>query len=62
MNEEDLKTKIEETRKSMYEAYTQGEDYNKVLKISQQLDGLLNRMVKLKNNCKFVLILLPILI
>jgi|GEM_PF-7056395 len=62
MNKEDLQTKIEETRKRMYEAYNQGEDYNKILNISQQLDDLLNRMVKFKSNCKFVLLLLPILI
>ncbi|ASF39392.1 Spo0E family sporulation regulatory protein-aspartic acid phosphatase [Halobacillus halophilus] len=62
MNKEDLQTKIEETRKYMYEAYNQGEDYNKVVNISQQLDDLLNKMVKIKSNCKFVLLLLPILI
>ncbi|SFG45094.1 Spo0E like sporulation regulatory protein [Halobacillus alkaliphilus] len=62
MNKEDLQTKIEETRKYMYEAYNQGEDYDKILVISQQLDDLLNRMVKLKSNYKYVLLLLPILI
>ena len=62
MNKEDLQTKIEETRKCMYEAYNQGEDYNRILNISQQLDDLLNRMVKFNSNCKFVLLLLPILI
>ncbi|MGP4068118.1 Spo0E family sporulation regulatory protein-aspartic acid phosphatase [Halobacillus sp. B29] len=62
MNKEDLQTKIEETRKYMYETYNQGEDYNKVVNISQHLDDLLNKMVKIKSNCKFVFLLLPILI
>ncbi|MCA1009161.1 aspartyl-phosphate phosphatase Spo0E family protein [Halobacillus halophilus] len=62
MNKEDLQTKIEDTRKCMYEAYNKGEDYNKILNISQQLDDLLNRMVRFKSEYKLVLLLLPILI
>ncbi len=39
-----LEKRIEEVRVSMYEAYAQDLSYENVLKISQELDHLLNKL------------------
>ncbi|UOQ42972.1 aspartyl-phosphate phosphatase Spo0E family protein [Halobacillus salinarum] len=47
MNRTCLEKQIEKTRIKMYEAYNNAEQYDVVLKISQELDGLLNRLQNL---------------
>ncbi|MCA1022388.1 aspartyl-phosphate phosphatase Spo0E family protein [Halobacillus litoralis] len=39
-----LNEKIESVRTKMYEAYENGRSYEELLKISQELDDLLNRL------------------
>lgn len=43
-NRDILKKQIEEKRQKMYDAYLNGSNYNNVVKISQELDALLNRL------------------
>ncbi|MGP4061486.1 aspartyl-phosphate phosphatase Spo0E family protein [Halobacillus sp. H74] len=43
-NHDFLKKQIEEKRQKMYDAYLNGSDYNNVVKLSQELDSLLNRL------------------
>ncbi|WP_328701003.1 aspartyl-phosphate phosphatase Spo0E family protein [Aquibacillus kalidii] len=45
-----LESQIEEVRNSMYSAYLHNPDIEKVLTISQELDVLLNQLIKLKAN------------
>ncbi|RWZ51364.1 aspartyl-phosphate phosphatase Spo0E family protein [Halobacillus fulvus] len=42
-----LETKIEKVRLKMYEAYSQPVEYHELLKISQELDDLLNQLERL---------------
>ena len=44
-----LELKIERVRSEMYEAYNQSRDYETLLRISEELDGLLNKLEDLKN-------------
>ncbi|MBN8234922.1 aspartyl-phosphate phosphatase Spo0E family protein [Halobacillus kuroshimensis] len=43
-NRDVLKKQIEEKRQKMYNAYLKESNYNNVVKISQELDALLNRL------------------
>ncbi|WP_431803464.1 Spo0E family sporulation regulatory protein-aspartic acid phosphatase [Halobacillus andaensis] len=43
-NRDVLRKQIEEKRQKMYDAYLNGSNYNNVVKISQELDALLNRL------------------
>ncbi|WP_143414458.1 aspartyl-phosphate phosphatase Spo0E family protein [Halobacillus massiliensis] len=43
-----VEAKIEELRMKMYEAYNQGMEYEEVIKISQELDHLLNQLDSMK--------------
>ncbi|MBA2175931.1 aspartyl-phosphate phosphatase Spo0E family protein [Halobacillus locisalis] len=44
-----LEKKIEETRKKMYDSYLSEQDYDQVLRFSQELDRLLNKWTELKS-------------
>ncbi len=46
-NREELENKIEITREQLYKAYVNNVEYEELLKISQELDGLLNSLRKL---------------
>jgi hypothetical protein len=43
-NRDILRKQIEEKRQKMYDAYLNESNYNNVVKISQELDALLNRL------------------
>ncbi|SFK49219.1 Spo0E like sporulation regulatory protein [Halobacillus dabanensis] len=43
-NPDVLKKQIEDKRQKMYDAYLNGSNYNYVVKLSQELDDLLNRL------------------
>lgn len=44
-----LELKIERVRSEMYEVYNQSLDYEKLLRISEELDELLNKLDELRN-------------
>ncbi|WP_249869550.1 aspartyl-phosphate phosphatase Spo0E family protein [Oceanobacillus saliphilus] len=39
-----LEVQVEQLRNKMYEAYKNNESYDRIIKISQELDRLLNRL------------------
>lgn len=45
-----LEKKIEHIRQKMYEAYNNSEEYCEVVRISQELDDLLNQLDHLTKN------------
>ncbi|UOQ43334.1 aspartyl-phosphate phosphatase Spo0E family protein [Halobacillus salinarum] len=50
VNKCSLHRQIEDLREKMYEVYETSADYEDLLKISQELDRLLNELEKMKNN------------
>lgn len=49
---EKLEIRIEQLRTEMYLAFERKDQYDRVIKISQELDSLLNKLEKLKNDYK----------
>ncbi|PAV28443.1 hypothetical protein CIL05_16010 [Virgibacillus profundi] len=47
-----LEIQIEQLRKKMYHAYENNESYDHIIKISQKLDDLLNKLDNLKKTHK----------
>ncbi|HLQ71117.1 MAG TPA: aspartyl-phosphate phosphatase Spo0E family protein [Bacillota bacterium] len=50
VSQKTLEQKIEQLRQEMYQAYNTGESENNVLRISEELDMLLNQLQKLKGS------------
>ncbi|HLR02210.1 MAG TPA: aspartyl-phosphate phosphatase Spo0E family protein [Virgibacillus sp.] len=49
MADKTLEQQIEQLRLQMYQAYNQGKSGNKVLRISEELDALLNQLSEMNN-------------